>query len=90
MTFPSPDTPLYSHPLPQIENWLRAQGCEQDEKHLHHWYLKKDSWQAELDLDIEQIVVRYLQAGQGGEDIQRAFKYSLTRQDIEQAVFSGP
>ena len=35
MTLPSPDTPLYSHPLPEIEQWLRLQGCTQDEKQLH-------------------------------------------------------
>ncbi|MDJ0800790.1 MAG: DUF3143 domain-containing protein [Calothrix sp. MO_167.B12] len=90
MTLPSPDTPLYSHPLPEIEQWLREQGCQQDNKQLHYWYLNKDSWRAELYLDIEQIVVTYIEAGKDGEDIQRAFKYSLTRQDIEQAVFSGP
>nr|MDJ0796018.1 DUF3143 domain-containing protein [Calothrix sp. MO_167.B12] len=32
MTLPSPDTPLYSHPLPEIEQWLREQGCQQDNK----------------------------------------------------------
>jgi len=37
-----------------------------------------------------QIVVRYIQAGENGQDIRRAFKYSLSREDIEQAVFSGP
>ncbi|MHC5821068.1 MAG: DUF3143 domain-containing protein, partial [Nostoc sp.] len=31
-----------------------------------------------------------VQAGQNGQDIQRSFKYSLSRDDIEQAVFSGP
>ena len=41
-------------------------------------------------LDIEQLTVRYLQAGADGQDIQRSFKYSLSRRDIEQAVFSGP
>ena len=90
MTLPSPNTALYSHPLPDIEKWLRSQGCTQDEKQLHYWYLNKESWQAEHYLDIEQIVVTYIEAGDEGEDIQRAFKYSLTRQDIEQAIFSGP
>jgi hypothetical protein len=35
-------------------------------------------------------VVRYLQAGAEGQDLQRAFKYSLSRQDLEEAIFSGP
>ncbi|WP_017318708.1 DUF3143 domain-containing protein [Mastigocladopsis repens] len=90
MLLPSSETPLYNHPLPQIEHWLREQGCEQDEKELHCWHIQRPAWQAELWLDIEQIIVRYLQVGEGGQDIQRAFKYSLSRQDIERAVFSGP
>jgi hypothetical protein len=84
------NTPLYSHPLPQIEQWLKDQGCQQDENELHCWRLQTPSWQAELWLDIEQITVRYIQAGENGQNIQRSFKYSLSRQDIEQAVFSGP
>lgn len=90
MPFPSPDTPLYNHPLPNIEQWLESQGCQQDSTQLHCWHIAKANWQAEVCLDIDQITVRYLQAGEQGQDIQRAFKYSLSRQDIEQAVFSGP
>ncbi|EFA73681.1 conserved hypothetical protein [Raphidiopsis brookii D9] len=86
----SPETPLYNHPLPQIEEWLKYQGCQQDETELHCWRLKKQTWQAELWLDIEQLTVRYIQAGENGQDIQRSFRYSLSRKDIEQAVFSGP
>ncbi|MDJ0736501.1 MAG: DUF3143 domain-containing protein [Nostocaceae cyanobacterium] len=90
MTFPSSDTPLYNHALPQIEKWLQDQGCQQDEKLLHCWRVQRPNWEAELWLDIEQIIVKYLHAGENGQDIQRAFKYSLSRQDIEKAVFSGP
>ncbi|BAZ90367.1 hypothetical protein NIES932_18660 [Raphidiopsis curvata NIES-932] len=86
----SPDTPLYNHSLPQIEEWLKNHGCQQDETELHCWRLKKQTWQAELWLDIEQLTVRYIQAGENGQDIQRSFRYSLSRKDIEQAVFSGP
>jgi len=28
MTLPTADTPLYNHPLNQLEQWLQAQGCE--------------------------------------------------------------
>lgn len=90
MSLPSADTPLYSHPLPNIEQWLRSQGCEQDREMLHCWHLQRSDWKAELYLDVDQITVRYLQAGEEGQDIQRSFKYSLSRQDIEQAVFAGP
>jgi hypothetical protein len=90
MSLPPADTALYNHPLPEIEQWLREQGCQQDRNQLHCWYVQRPTWKAELWLDIEQIIVRYIKAGENGQDIQRAFKYSLSRRDIEQAVFSGP
>ena len=91
MTLPPPDTPLYSHPLPKIEEWLREQGCQQDPKQLNCWHVERPNWQAELRLDIDYIAVRYIDSGNGSEeDIKRAFKYSLSRQDIEDAVFAGP
>ncbi|CBN56089.1 DUF3143 domain-containing protein [Kamptonema animale CS-326] len=90
MTIPSPDTPLYNHPLPEIEQWLKNRGCQQDRSELHCWRIQRPTWEAELSLDIDQLTVRYLHAGADGQDIQRAFKYSLSRQDIEAAVFSGP
>lgn len=90
MTLLSADTPLYNHPLPDIEQWLRARGCQQDRTDLHCWHVQRLRWKAELWLDTEEITVRYLQAGEGGRDIQRSFKYSLSRQDVEDAVFSGP
>jgi hypothetical protein len=85
-----PDTPLYNHSLPQIEQWLKDQGCQQDTSQLHCWRVQRLNWEAELWLDIEQISVRYMQAAENGQDIQRAFKYSLSREDIEQAIFAGP
>lgn len=90
MSIPTADTPLYNHPLPNIEQWLISQGCEQDSEQLHCWHIQRSDWQAELYLDIDQLTVRYIQAGEEGQDIQRSFKYSLSRQDIEQAVFAGP
>lgn len=90
MTLPTADTPLYNHPLPEIEQWLQGLGCQQDRADLHCWHIARPSWKAELLLDVEELTVRYLQAGEGGRDILRSFKYSLTRQDVENAVFSGP
>ncbi len=90
MPLPTADTPLYNHPLPQIEQWLRNHGCQQDSEQLHCWHLQQPFWKAELWLDIDQLTVRYLKVGEEGQDIQRSFKYSLSRKDIEQAVFSGP
>ncbi|MEM7555483.1 MAG: DUF3143 domain-containing protein [Cyanobacteria bacterium P01_A01_bin.84] len=90
MPLPPVETPLYNHALSQIERWLKEQGCKQDESQLHYWYVEKNTWKAEIWLDIEQVTVRYIEAGENNQDIQRSFKYSLSRQDIEEAVFSGP
>ncbi|WP_414528198.1 DUF3143 domain-containing protein [Nodularia chucula] len=86
----SADKPLYSHPLPQIEQWLKNQGCQQDANELHCWRVERPNWQAEIWLDIEQVTVRYIKSSENNQDIQRSFTYSLSRQDIDQAVFSGP
>lgn len=90
MPLPSANTPLYNHPLHEIEQWLRSQGCDQDRTNLHCWHIERSTWQAQLCLDIEELTVRYLRAGEDGRDIVRSFKYSLTRADIESAVFVGP
>jgi hypothetical protein len=90
MTLPLAETPLYNHPLPDIENWLTSLGCKQDPKNLHCWNVERPAWKGEISLEVEVLVVRYLKAAADGQDITRAFKYSLSRQDIEAAVFSGP
>ncbi|MBE9166267.1 DUF3143 domain-containing protein [Pleurocapsales cyanobacterium LEGE 06147] len=90
MSLPDPQTPLYNHPLPKIEQWLTSLGCQQNQEHLHCWHLEKFNWQAEIYLETEELIVCYLGAGERGKDLTRSFKYSLTRQDIEAAVFSGP
>lgn len=90
MVMPSADTPLYNHPLPDIEQWLRDQGCRQDADCLHEWHVDKTAWQADIVLDVDSIVVRYLEAPPAGDEVQRIFKYSLSRQDLEEAIFSGP
>lgn len=87
-TFPPSDTPLYNHPLPVIEAWLSDQGCERDPHDLHCWLIERSTWKAELCLEVDQLTVRYLNVN--GRDIQRSFKYSLSRNDVEDAVFSGP
>jgi hypothetical protein len=101
---PTDDTPLYNHPLPEIEQWLLSMGCEQDDSELHCWHITRPDWRAEIALDIEELTVRYhptdsLSPSLGsskttqvspGQSIYRTFKYSLSRQDIENAVFAGP
>lgn len=90
MTLPSADTPLYNHPLPDIEQWLREHNCEQMATAPHQWHVERAAWQADIMLDVDSIVVRYLKAGADGQDVQRVFKYSLSRQDLNEAIFSGP
>jgi hypothetical protein len=90
MPLPSAETPLYNHPLPAIEQWLKGQGCEQSKDDIHCWHIHRPAWKAELCMDIDQLIVRYFDFGDGDRNIQRAFKYSLSRQDIEDAVFAGP
>ncbi len=90
MTLPVADTPLYNHPLPVIEQWLTDRGCKQDLNNLHCWYIEKSDWKAEICLDTEELTVRYINAAANNQDINRSFKYSLSRQDVEDAVFSGP
>jgi hypothetical protein len=90
MNLPEAETPLYNHTLPTIEDWLRSQGCHQDQKNLHCWYIEKFDWKAEISLDTEELTVRYFDAQPESRNVRRSFKYSLSRQDIEAAVFSGP
>jgi hypothetical protein len=90
MELPSTDTPLYNHPLPKIEQWLKDLGCQQDNENLHCWYVQRSNWQAEICLEIEELTVSYYSTDSEGQDLNRSFKYSLSRQDIESAVFSGP
>jgi hypothetical protein len=90
MTELSPRSPLYNYPLPAIEDWLRQMGCEQNSQPLNCWYIQKSDWKAQIILDTEDLNVNYLGAGADGSDIKRSFRYSLSRQDIEDAVFSGP
>ena len=85
---PPASTPLYSHPLPEIEEWLRDQGCERDESDISQWRFSSTGWTAELRLDVDSIVVYY--ATSSGKAVQRSFKYSLSRADLEEVIFSGP
>ena len=90
MSLPEADTPLYNHTLPTIENWLRSKGCAQDQENLHCWHLAETAWKAEICLETEELTVRYFDAEQDNQNLSRSFKYSLSRQDVEDAVFSGP
>ena len=81
-------TPLYSHPLPEIESWLTDLDCTQDSDNPSRWRFSREGWTAELVLDVDSIVVYY--AASQGKAVQRSFKYSLSRKDLEAVIFSGP
>ncbi|MCM1982194.1 DUF3143 domain-containing protein [Lyngbya confervoides] len=89
-TLPSSDTPLYNHPLPAIELWLSDHGCSQDRQLPHLWHLEHPQWRAELNLDIEDLTVVYYLKQDPDHPIKRTFKYSLSRQDLDAAIFMGP
>ncbi|MEI6379523.1 MAG: DUF3143 domain-containing protein [Cyanobacteriota bacterium ELA615] len=94
MTLPSPQVALYNHSLPSIEKWLCDLGCQQDLENLHYWTVdytdNQSSWKARIILETKEVTVCYLGAAADGSDIRRSFQYSLSREDIENAIFSGP
>lgn len=85
---PDANTPLYHHPLPAIESWLRRVGCEQDEANPCLWHLQQTRWQAEVELDVEDIEVQWTTSS--GTTVHRSFPYSLSRLDVERAIMAGP
>lgn len=89
MPAPTPDTPLYNYPLPDIEAWLRSIGATQDQAAIHCWQLAGENWQAQLCLEVEEIAISYASATPA-DQVNRVFKYSLSRQDIEAAILAGP
>jgi hypothetical protein len=87
---PTPETPLYNHTLPDLEAWLTQRGCERDPEQLHLWHVRYPAWLAEIRLDIEELTILYQKSEDKPINIRRTFKYSLNRQDVEDAIFSGP
>lgn len=84
MLLPPSETPLYNHPLHQLEHWLSDLGCTQDERMVHCWLLHRPNWDAVISLEETALQVKYSH----GEQTQTlTFPYSLTRWDVEQAVF---
>jgi len=65
-------------------------GGQQDRNDLHCWYIERPDWKAEVWLDIDQLTVRYFALTGEERAVQRSFKYSLSRQDVEDAIFAGP
>jgi hypothetical protein len=86
MNLPAADTPLYSHPLHTLESWLQTHDCERDDQERHRWYLDRKAWTATLYL--EETVLRVDYSYPPDQNKTLSFPYSLSRKDVEQAVFS--
>jgi hypothetical protein len=89
-SLPTSETPLYNHTLPDLEQWLRDRGCERDTEELHLWHVSYPAWSAEIRLEIEELSILYQTPQDQSLNLRRTFKYSLSRQDVEDAVFAGP
>jgi len=84
---PDPATPLYNHSLPALEQWLRELGATQRRRTPCLWDLPHGDWSAEVELDVDDLSVRWQQ---GGQRSARQFPYGLSRSDVEAAILAGP
>ena len=87
MQLPSAEIPLYSHPLPALEEWLRSSGFTRSEEDVCLWTLERPQWTAQLLLQSDGLVISWSQEGTSTE---RAFSYGLSRADVEAAILAGP
>ena len=85
---PSPQVPLYNHPLPALERWLMELGAVQRGANSCLWDLQHPDWTAELELQAEELSVRWSSAGV--EPVERHFPYGFSRADVEGAILAGP
>ena len=53
------------------------------------WDLTRSGWTAEIELDIEELSVRW-QASVGLTTVDRHFPYGFSRADVEAAILAGP
>ncbi|MFM8278292.1 MAG: DUF3143 domain-containing protein, partial [Cyanobium sp.] len=81
-TLPASATPLYNHPLPQLEAWLRQLGARQQGARSATWDLQRPDWSARITFQVEVLQVTWHQAGR---ERQRQFPYGLSRADVEAA-----
>lgn len=84
---PADQTPLYHHPLPDLEAWLRQLGAVQSSSNTCLWDLHRPAWSARIELEVEDLKVSW-QAD--GRDCVRQFPYGLSRADVEAAILAGP
>ncbi len=87
ITLPPPQTPLYNHPLPALEQWLQGLGGTRHRTDPTFWDLHRPHWSALIELEIEELKVSWLQEGRS---TVRLFPYGLSRADVESAILAGP
>lgn len=87
MPLPPEDTPLYNHPLPALEDWLRSLGARQQSPYSASWDLHHPQWSARIDLEVEDLKVSWHQ--EGSKKV-RLLPYGLSRADVEAAILEGP
>lgn len=57
-------------------------------KNLDRWTVELPTWKAQTSQDIKELIVCSLKVGTLDEKITQVLKYSLSRQELELAVFS--
>lgn len=85
---PPPQAPLYNHPLPALERWLAQLGAVQQGVNSCRWDLRHQDWTAEIELEVEDLSVRW--QAPGAEPVLRQFPYGFSRADVEAAILAGP
>jgi len=86
-SLPSPQAPLYSHPLPALEQWLMDLGAVQKGPHSCLWDMELANWSAQIELEVEELSVRWRT---GEAPVERHFPYGFSRADVEAAILAGP
>lgn len=84
---PPARTPLYHHPLPALEEWLRQLGARPEGSHAERWDLHHSQWSAQIVFGVEELTVTW---HQDGRQTTRQFPYGLARVDAEAAILAGP
>jgi len=95
---PPAQAPLYNHPLPALERWLSALGAVQRGANSCLWDLQHPDWAAEIELEVEELAVRWhartgaaAAAGSASDSaVERHFPYGFSRADVEAAILAGP
>lgn len=86
-SLPPHQTPLYNHPLSAIEQWLSDLGASREPAAPCLWDLRRPSWNARIELEVEEIKVSWEHEG---NVTVRLFPYGLSRADVESAILAGP